>query len=154
MGFFDGIEIGGGFLGGPDSPLLWLLKQHPSSLFIFILSTSPAASYSRSQVAGGEDPFGLPRLDPCLQPHLLPTAHSVDWGDPDKTQPCKSGKKSKTRTLAPKKHNHKNQSRLSYFKKKHKGSNTLVFSVPQGRSFLLKSSSRVEWAIWRVNPAR
>jgi len=38
-----------------------------------VLSTSPAASYSRSQVTGGEDPFGLPRLDPCLQPHLRPT---------------------------------------------------------------------------------
>jgi hypothetical protein len=27
MGFFDGIEIGGGFLCGPDSPLLWLLVE-------------------------------------------------------------------------------------------------------------------------------
>ena len=25
--FFNGIEIGGGFLGGPDSPLLWLLVE-------------------------------------------------------------------------------------------------------------------------------
>jgi hypothetical protein len=55
-----------------------LLKQHPSSLFILILSTSPAASYNKSQVAGDEDPFGLPRLDPCLQPHLRPTVHSID----------------------------------------------------------------------------
>ena len=118
-----------------------------------VLSTSPAASYSRSQVTGGEDPFGLLRLDPCLQPHLRPTAHSVDWGDPDKTQPCKSGKKPKTRTLTPKNIITKT-SKLSYFKKKHKGSNTLVFLVQQGRSFLLKSSLRVEWAIWRVNPAK
>jgi len=118
-----------------------------------VLSTSPATSYSRSQVTGGEDPFGLPRLDPCLQPHLRPTTHSVDWGDPNKTQPCKSGKKPKTRTLAPKNIITKT-SRLSYFKKKHKGSNTLIFLVPQRRSFLLKSSSRVEWAIWRVNPAK
>jgi len=43
-----------------------------------VLSTSPVASYSRSQVAGGEDPFGLPWLDPCLQPQQQPTAHSVD----------------------------------------------------------------------------
>jgi hypothetical protein len=94
-----------------------------------VLSTSPAASYNRSQVTGGEDPFGLPRLDPCLQPHLRPTTHSVDWGDPNKTQPCKSGKKPKSRTLAPKNIITKT-SRLSYFKKKHKGSNTLIFLVP------------------------
>jgi len=43
-----------------------------------VLSTSLAASYSRSQVAGGEDPFGLPWLNPCLQPQQQPTAHSVD----------------------------------------------------------------------------
>ena len=94
-----------------------------------VLSTSPAALYSRSQVTGGEDPFGLPRLDPCLQPHLRPTTHSVDWGDPNKTQPCKSGKKPKSRTLAPKNIITKT-SRLFYFKKKHKGSNTLIFLVP------------------------
>ncbi|KAJ6858770.1 hypothetical protein NC652_041153 [Populus alba x Populus x berolinensis] len=43
-----------------------------------VLSTSPAASYNRSQVVGGEYPFGLPWLDPCLQPQQLPTAHSVE----------------------------------------------------------------------------
>jgi hypothetical protein len=94
-----------------------------------VLSTSPAASYSRSQVTGVEDPFGLPRLDPCLQPHLRPTTHSVDWGDPNKTQPCKSGKKPKSRTLAPKNIITKT-SWLFYFKKKHKRSNTLIFLVP------------------------
>jgi hypothetical protein len=69
-----------------------------------VLSTSPATSYSRSQVARGEHPltFRLPRLDPCLQLHLHPTTHSVDRDDPDKTQPCKSGKKPKTRTSDPK----------------------------------------------------
>jgi hypothetical protein len=68
-----------------------------------VLSTSPATSYSRSQVARGEDPltFRLPRLDPCLQLHLHPITHSVDGDDPDKTQPCKSGKKPKTRTSDP-----------------------------------------------------
>jgi len=29
---------------------------------------------------------------------LHPITHSVDGDDPDKTQPCKSGKKPKTRT--------------------------------------------------------
>jgi len=103
-----------------------------------VLSTSPAISYSRSQVAGGEDPFGLPRLDPCLQLH--PT--------------LQIRQKTQDPNISPRKHNHRNQSRLFYFKKKHKGSNTLVFSVLQGRSFFLKSSSRVEWAIWLVNSAK
>jgi len=103
-----------------------------------VLSTSPAISYSRSQVAGGEDPFGLPRLDPYLQ--LQPT--------------LQIRQKTQDSNISPRKHNHRNQSRLFYFKKKHKGSNTLVFSVLQGRSFFLKSSSRVEWAIWWVNSAK
>jgi len=103
-----------------------------------VLSTSPAISYNRSQVAGVEDPFGLPRLNPCLQLH--PT--------------LQIRQKTQDPNISPRKHNHRNQSRLSYFKKKHKGSNTLVFSVLQGRSFLLKSSSRVEWVIWWVNSAK
>ena len=65
-----------------------------------VLFTSLATSYNRSQVARGEDPFGLPQLDPCLQLHLHPTAHSVNGDDPDKTLLCKLGKKPKTRTLA------------------------------------------------------
>jgi hypothetical protein len=32
---------------------------------------------------------------------LHPTTHSVDGDDPDKTQPCKSGKKPKTQTSDP-----------------------------------------------------
>ena len=36
-----------------------------------VLYTSPATSYSRSQVARGEDPFRLRRLNPCLQLHIM-----------------------------------------------------------------------------------
>jgi len=74
-----------------------------------VLSTSPAISYNRSQVARGEDPFGLPLLNPCLQLH--PT--------------LQIRQKTQDPNISPRKHNHRNQSRLSYFKKKQKGSNTL-----------------------------
>jgi hypothetical protein len=73
-----------------------------------VLSTSPAASYSRSQVTVGEDPFGLPRLDSCLQPHMHPTTQR--WLRRSKqNSTLQIRQKTQDPNSSPKKHNHKNQ---------------------------------------------